>query len=56
MKKLYLDVDALSIESFATDRLPEERGTVAANAITQTANTCHLCTRYGCPPFTEGCI
>jgi hypothetical protein len=55
MKKLQLDLDALSIESFATDRPAEERGTVAANAITQTANTCYHCTRYSCP-LTELCM
>lgn len=48
MKKLRLDVEELSIESFATDKPLEERGTVAAY-ITQGANTCYHCTRFGCP-------
>ncbi len=56
MKKLKLDIDALSIESFTTARPAEERGTVEANAITQTANTCYQCTRFGCPPLTDLCI
>lgn len=55
MKKLRLDIDALGIESFATGSLDAERGTVAANAITQTAGTCHQCTRFGCPPLTGLC-
>jgi tetrahydromethanopterin S-methyltransferase subunit E len=50
MKKLQLDIDALSIESFATGSPDAERGTVAANAITTGANTCYHCTRFGCPP------
>jgi hypothetical protein len=54
MKKLQLDVDALSIESFATDAPAQERGTVAAY-ITQGAQTCYHCTRYGCP-LTELCL
>jgi len=55
MKKLRLDVEELSIESFATGDPAAERGTVEANAITTSANTCHLCTRYGCPQ-TELCM
>jgi hypothetical protein len=54
MKKLQLDMDALAIESFATEKPAEERGTVAAY-ITQGANTCYHCTRYGCP-LTELCM
>lgn len=48
MNKLRLDADALSVDSFPTVAMPAEGGT-AAEYITQTANTCHLCTRYGCP-------
>jgi hypothetical protein len=43
MRKLTLDVDALSVESFATARLPEPRGTVLGRAtqLKTCANTCH---------------
>lgn len=48
MKKLRLDVEKLSIESFETAKPEPVRGTVAAY-ITQGANTCYHCTRFGCP-------
>ena len=55
MKKLRLEIDELRIDSFVTDAPAVERGTVAGNMITQTANTCFHCTRYGCPQ-TELCM
>lgn len=48
MKKLRLDLTELSVDSFPTVAPPAEGGT-AVDYITRTANTCHLCTRYGCP-------
>jgi hypothetical protein len=34
MKKLKLDLDSLDVRSFATETVPEERGTVQARGIT----------------------
>lgn len=46
MKKMTLDLDALSVESFDTDALPaRERGTVRANACTLD-KTCYCKTAY----------
>ena len=55
MKKLRLEVEELRIDSYVTGAPAEERGTVAGNLITTSANTCHLCTRYGCPQ-SELCL
>jgi hypothetical protein len=41
MQKLTLDVDGLRVETFATARTPELRGTVEANAATK-HQTCEL--------------
>jgi tetrahydromethanopterin S-methyltransferase subunit E len=49
MKKLRLEIEELRIDSFETDAPAEERGTVAGHMITQGANTCYHCTRFGCP-------
>ena len=53
MKKLQLRIDALQVESYATDAVgAQARGTVQANeeefAPTQ-ANTCVTCTRHTDP-------
>ncbi len=53
--KLHLDIDDLRIDSFATDTPARERGTVAAHEITQGAQTCYDCTRFGCPQ-TDLCL
>ena len=55
MAKLHLDIDDLRIDSFATDTPARERGTVAAHEITQGAQTCYDCTRFGCPQ-TDLCL
>jgi hypothetical protein len=38
MKKLKLDLDEISVETFSTTRAPEERGTAAGHQDTQTCN------------------
>jgi hypothetical protein len=48
MSKLRLDTDDLRIDSFPTAHADRESGTAAAY-ITQGANTCYHCTRWGCP-------
>jgi hypothetical protein len=57
MQKLTLDVDGLRVETFATARLPEPRGTVLGQAtqLKTCAATCH-CTSVdiGCW-CTEAC-
>lgn len=53
MSKLRLDLDGLRIDSFQTAATERETGT-AAELITQGANTCYHCTRWGCPG-TELC-
>jgi hypothetical protein len=53
MSKLRLDADDLRIDSFPTDATDRASGTAAAY-ITQGANTCYHCTRWGCPG-TELC-
>ena len=55
MKKLRLEIEELRIDSFETDAPVEERGTVAWHMITQGAQTCYHCTRFGCPQ-TELCL
>ncbi|HYH78348.1 MAG TPA: hypothetical protein VEX86_01080 [Longimicrobium sp.] len=51
MNKLRLDVDQLKIDSFPTAR----EGDTPSYAITQGAQTCYHCTRFGCPQ-TELCM
>ena len=48
MSKLRLNPDQLRIDSFQTATPERESGT-AAGLITQGANTCYDCTRFGCP-------
>ena len=55
MKKLRLDVEALRVASFETGPEEEARGTVHANAYTNTRPTCwYHCTYLG--PTCEACI
>jgi hypothetical protein len=49
MGKLHLDPERLAVDSFPT-AAEEDRG--AAMMITQGANTCYDCTRFGCPGTT----
>ena len=51
MKKLRLDVDALTVESFATDAGLRGAGTVRANAVTPSACPTDA---YDCDPNTIG--
>ena len=44
MKKLSLSVTELKVESYATEEVPAERGTVEGASLP----TFPLCTRYGC--------
>lgn len=54
MNKLHLDVAALRIDSFSTAAAAREAAT-AADFITQGAQTCYDCTRFGCAPDTRIC-
>jgi len=54
VNKLHLDLAELRIESFATAATVRESGT-AAGFITQGAQTCYDCTRFGCAPDTRIC-
>ena len=42
MRKLTLDLDALAVESFATDAAAAARGTIAAREATPTCNLTNL--------------
>lgn len=67
MKKLTLDLDALRVESFDTDRARDERGTVRGNAVTldenptcDGGNTCWdscdgVCGTYYCVTLDASC-
>jgi hypothetical protein len=44
MKKLALELDTLKVESFETQEVSGERGTVHGNSLP----TLPLCTRFGC--------
>ena len=56
MRKLRLDVEALSVDSFRTTRTTDARGTVNGNAAyTNTRPTCwYHCTYLG--PTCEACV
>ena len=54
MSKLRLNADELRIDSFQTATAERESGT-AIGLITQGANTCYHCTRWGCPE-TDLCL
>jgi len=47
MNRLHLEVDELKIESFETAARTKELE--PAQFITQGAQTCYHCTRWGCP-------
>lgn len=44
MKKLTLSLDSLRVESYSTEKMPDEHGTVLANSLP----TLPFCTRHGC--------
>lgn len=55
MKKINLDVDALSVESFATAALREDaRGTVHGNDLSVQASCKGTC--ISCPVATDPCL
>ena len=57
MKKLQLELDRLTVESFDTDSADEKRGTVLAQMRathplrSDCLNTCDDCPTYSCPPW-----
>ena len=48
MRKLHLDPDHLAVDSFRVTEAEDERQG-AMQLITQGAQTCYDCTRFGCP-------
>jgi hypothetical protein len=48
MEKLKLDLDALTVESFATERRSTERGTVAGQELTENCGNTDYCTAPTC--------
>lgn len=57
MRKLSLDLDALAVESFGTDRQPAIRGTVQANDALLASNVYSCWNTCRCPSHhnTECC-
>ena len=49
MKNLRMDLDQLRIDSFHTTAALARESQRADHAITQGAQTCYDCTRFGCP-------
>jgi hypothetical protein len=62
MKKLRLDLDTLSIQTFEIDQAPSARGTVQAHLPSTAPDVCPKCTRnwyctvgYECTVYPEYC-
>lgn len=55
MKKLSLQLDALSVESFETHVVPEQRGTVMGHTQYQWMCTADVSCDYGCDTINYSC-
>lgn len=55
MKKIKLDLDALSVETFSVEAAPPARGTVAGHADTEDV-TCGTCRGFSCGDGNSACV